>query len=71
MIGYLLQTNLFLIAEVEARRKLKHDVRIYLEEREREKEEKVATREAQIKPREDVPRRSPETHIHLAQLEKL
>jgi hypothetical protein len=33
-------------AEVEARRKLKQDVRIYLEERKREDEEKVATREA-------------------------
>ncbi len=40
-------------AEVEACRKLKQDVRIYLEEREREEEEKVATREAQKKSRED------------------
>jgi hypothetical protein len=31
---------------VEARRKLKQDVRTYLEEREREEDEKVATREA-------------------------
>jgi hypothetical protein len=34
-------------AEVEARRKLKQDVRIYLEERNREEEEKEATRDAQ------------------------
>jgi hypothetical protein len=34
-------------AEVEARRKLKQDVRSYLEERDREEEDKVATREAQ------------------------
>jgi hypothetical protein len=34
-------------SEVEARRKLKQDVRVYLEEREREEEEKAATREAQ------------------------